>query len=158
MDKGQSRRLDLGIDAHCSCDRHYRADVPLRMYPDFIDPYDYTYPFFNGAADAWLHNGYNTTQMNSLTNQALVATASTAGTLYQQIQTLQAHDLPIIPLFQGGANCCGAVTKKSVSGVYLDVTLIFRSVLAERSLLVNAMSKTDVTWGTLNCAPLPFLF
>ena len=95
-------------------------------YPDFIDPYDYTFPFFNGAGNSWLHAGYNSSQMNELTNSALTTSASAAGTLYGQIQTLQAHDAPIVPLFQGGANCCGAVAKKSVSGVYLDVTLIFR--------------------------------
>jgi peptide/nickel transport system substrate-binding protein len=95
-------------------------------YPDFIDPYDYTYPFFNSAANSWLHAGYNNSQMDALTNQALVASSSSALSLYQQIQTLQAKDVPTIPLFQGGANCCGAVAKPSVSGVYLDVTLIFR--------------------------------
>ena len=35
-------------------------------------------------------------------------------------------DVPMIPLYQGGSNCCGAVAKTSVGGVYLDVTLIFR--------------------------------
>jgi hypothetical protein len=32
----------------------------------------------------------------------------------------------MVPLYQGGSNCCGAVAKTSVGGVYLDVTLIFR--------------------------------
>ena len=70
--------------------------------------------------------------MDNLLNQALAAPTNSAGSLYAQIQMLQAHDVPIVPLYQGGSNCCGAVAKTSVSGVYLDVTLIFRlSTLSE---------------------------
>ena len=98
----------------------------MGWYPDFIDPYDYTYPFLQSSASSWLNDGYNSTNMNNLLNQALAAPTSQAGGLYQQIQTLQATDVPIIPLYQGGANCCGAVAKTTVSGIYLDVTLIFR--------------------------------
>jgi peptide/nickel transport system substrate-binding protein len=96
-------------------------------YPDFIDPYDYTFPFFHSPDNSWLHYGYNSSTMNSLIEQAIATSNLTkAQQLYSQIQTLQAQDVPIIPMFQGGANCCGAVAKTTVSGVYLDVTLIFR--------------------------------
>jgi peptide/nickel transport system substrate-binding protein len=103
----------------------------MGWYPDFIDPIDYTYPFFSGVPplypSSWLNDGYNSTTMNSLLNQASLApSASAAIPIYAQIQALQATDVPIIPLYQGGSNCCGAVAKTSVGGVYLDVTLIFR--------------------------------
>jgi len=95
----------------------------MGWYPDFIDPYDYTYPFLQSSASSWLNDGYNSTTMDGLLNQALAAPLSQAGSLYTQIQTLQATDVPIIPLYQGGANCCGAVAKSSVHGIFLDVTL-----------------------------------
>jgi peptide/nickel transport system substrate-binding protein len=94
-------------------------------YPDFIDPYDYTTPFL-GPAAIWLHDGYNNPAMDTLLNQSLSATGAQATSIYSQIQNLQATDAPIIPLYQGGSNCCGAVAKTSVGGVFLDVTLIFR--------------------------------
>jgi len=95
-------------------------------YPDFIDPYDYTTPFLSSTGASWLNDGYNSSAMDSLLNQSLSATTATAPSIYAQIQTLQAHDVPMIPLYQGGSNCCGAATKTTVGGVYLDVTLIFR--------------------------------
>jgi peptide/nickel transport system substrate-binding protein len=95
-------------------------------YPDFIDPYDYTTPFLSSTGASWLNDGYNSTAMDSLLTQSLSATPSNAASIYAQIQTLQANDVPMIPLYQGGSNCCGAVAKTSVGGVYLDVTLIFR--------------------------------
>jgi len=98
----------------------------MGWYPDFIDPYDYTYPFLQSSAASWLNDGYNSTAMDGLLNQALAAPLSQAGTLYGQIQTLQSTDVPIIPLYQGGSNCCGAVAKTNVGGINLDVTLIFR--------------------------------
>jgi ABC-type transport system substrate-binding protein len=64
--------------------------------------------------------------MNSLLDQSVSATGAQETSIYGQIQALQATDAPIIPLYQGGSNCCGAVTKTSVGGIYLDVTLIFR--------------------------------
>ena len=99
----------------------------MGWYPDFIDPYDYSYPFFQSSAASWLNDGYNSTKMDGLLNQALsAAPGSAANNIYGQVQTLQAQDVPIIPLYQGGSNCCGAVAKNSVHGIYLDVTLIFR--------------------------------
>lgn len=99
----------------------------MGWYPDFIDPFDYTQPFFQSTGSSWLHYGYNSSQMDSLIQQAQTATSqSQAGIVYGQILTLSAADVPIIPLYQGGANCCGVVAKTSVSGIYLDVTLLFR--------------------------------
>jgi peptide/nickel transport system substrate-binding protein len=93
-------------------------------YPDFIDPYDYTTPFFSPSA--FLHDGYDSTTMYTLLNQSISASPSQASSIYAQIQALQATDVPTLPLYQGGSNCCGAVAKTSVGGVFLDVTLIFR--------------------------------
>ncbi len=99
----------------------------MGWYPDFIDPFDYTQPFFQAAGSSWLNYGYNSTQMNNLISQAIGATTqSQAATLYKQIQDLSATDVPMVPLYQGGANCCGVVAKSTVGGVYLDVTLLFR--------------------------------
>jgi len=95
-------------------------------YPDFIDPFDYTTPFFSSTGASWLNDGYNSSAMDALLTQSISATPSQAASIYGQIQTLQAHDVPIVPLYQGGSNCCGAVAKTSVGGVFLDVTLIFR--------------------------------
>ncbi len=95
-------------------------------YPDFIDPYDYTTPFLSSTGAGWLNDGYNSTAMDNLLTQSLSATTATAPSIYGQIQTLQANDVPLIPLYQGGSNCCGAVAKTTVGGIYLDVTLIFR--------------------------------
>ncbi len=95
-------------------------------YPDFIDPYDYTTPFLSSTGAGWLNDGYNSSAMDALLTQSLSATSSTASSIYGQIQTLQAHDVPMIPLYQGGSNCCGAVAKTAVGGIFLDVTLIFR--------------------------------
>jgi len=64
--------------------------------------------------------------MDALIAQSISATPSQATPIYNQILTLSAQDVPIIPMYQGGSNCCGAVAKTSVGGVYLDVTLIFR--------------------------------
>ena len=104
----------------------------MGWYPDFIDPYDYTYPFFQSAAASWLNDGYNSSKMDGLLNQALSASPSQAGSIYGQVQTLQSQDVPIIPLYQGGSNCCGVVAHSNVHGLpltpqgSLDVTLIFR--------------------------------
>lgn len=99
----------------------------MGWYPDFIDPFDYTQPFFQASGSSWLNYGYNSTQMNGLIGQAISSTTQAqASSLYQQIQQLSSTDVPMVPLYQGGANCCGVVAKPSVGGVYLDVTLIFR--------------------------------
>jgi peptide/nickel transport system substrate-binding protein len=95
-------------------------------YPDFIDPYDYTTPFFSSTGASWLNDGYNSTTMDGLLAQSITATGTQLASVYTQIQNLQAHDVPIIPVYQGGSNCCGAIAKTTVGGVYLDVTLIFR--------------------------------
>ena len=88
----------------------------MGWYPDFIDPFDYTQPFFQSSGSSWLNNGYNSTQMDSLIHQAITAASQPqALSLYQQIQQLSATDVPMVPLYQGGANCCGVVAKTSVS-------------------------------------------
>jgi peptide/nickel transport system substrate-binding protein len=98
----------------------------MGWYPDFIDPYDYTYPFLQSSASSWLNDAYNSTTMDGYLSSALASSTTQAGPTYQQVQALQASDAPIVPLYQGGSNCCGAVAKTTVSGINLDVTLIFR--------------------------------
>ena len=96
-------------------------------YPDFIDPFDYTQPFFQSSGASWLHDGYNSSAMDGLIAQSIAATTPAQATsIYGQILTLSAKDVPLVPLYQGGSNCCGVVAKTAVGGVYLDVTLIFR--------------------------------
>jgi peptide/nickel transport system substrate-binding protein len=50
-------------------------------------------------------------------------TASARQSLYSQIQDLMIVDVPIIPLYQGGAY---AVSKPNVQGIYLDITQNWR--------------------------------
>jgi ABC-type transport system substrate-binding protein len=50
-------------------------------------------------------------------------TVSVRGNLYTQIQSLMVEDAPIIPIYQGSAY---AVTKLNVTGIYLDITQIWR--------------------------------
>jgi peptide/nickel transport system substrate-binding protein len=95
-------------------------------YPDFIDPFDYTQPFFQSSGGSWLHDGYNSSAMDGLIAQSISAAPAQATSIYAQILTLSATDVPLVPLYQGGSNCCGVVAKTTVGGVYLDVTLIFR--------------------------------
>ncbi|HMD78644.1 MAG TPA: ABC transporter substrate-binding protein, partial [Nitrososphaerales archaeon] len=83
-------------------------------YPDFIDPFDYTTPFFQSSGSSWLNDGYNSSTMDGLLAQSLTATGAQLASVYTQIQNLQATDVPMIPLYQGGANCCGAVAKTTV--------------------------------------------
>jgi len=97
----------------------------MGWYPDYIDPYDYTYNFFDSSGSSWLNYGYNSSTMNGLLHQALISSASQLGGIYHQIQALQATDVPIIPVYQGGPQL-GAVTKTSVTGIHMDVTMIFR--------------------------------
>jgi peptide/nickel transport system substrate-binding protein len=53
------------------------------------------------------------------------ATTNTAEreSLYEDIQDLMANEVPIIPLYQGGAY---AVSKPNVKGIYLDITQNWR--------------------------------
>jgi peptide/nickel transport system substrate-binding protein len=92
----------------------------LGWYPDYIDPDDYIQPFLDSSGGSWLHNNYNSTQMDKLIAWARGnTTAAARSNLYSQIQNLMVQDCPIIPLYQGSAY---AVTSLTIAGVFLDMT------------------------------------
>lgn len=93
-------------------------------YPDFIDPFDYTFPFFPADGVGFLHSNWVNATATSLINQ--IAGQSNAGTLtnlYTQVQNIIAQQAPVIPLFQGTSI---AVSTNKVHGVILDITTTFR--------------------------------
>jgi peptide/nickel transport system substrate-binding protein len=96
----------------------------LGWYPDYIDPDDYIYPFLHSTGGSWIHHNYADAQMDQLIESAR-ATTNTAEreSLYEDIQDLMANEVPIIPLYQGGAY---AVSKPNVKGIYLDITQNWR--------------------------------
>ena len=96
----------------------------LGWYPDYIDPDDYIFPFVHSTGGSWIHHNYASAQMDQLVESAR-ATTNTAErqSLYEDIQDLMADEVPIIPLYQGGAY---AVSKPNVKGIYLDITQNWR--------------------------------
>lgn len=100
-------------------------------YPDYIDPYDYSFPFFpaNGAGflnDHWV----NSTATNLLNQIAGTSDATKLSTMYTQLQAIVAQAAPVVPLFQGTQL---AVSNTHVSGVVLDITTIFRYYLLQET-------------------------
>jgi peptide/nickel transport system substrate-binding protein len=96
----------------------------LGWYPDYIDPDDYIFPFVHSTGGSWIHHNYASAQMDQLVESAR-ATTNTAErqSLYEDIQDLMVDEVPIIPLYQGGAY---AVSKPNVKGIYLDITQNWR--------------------------------
>lgn len=93
-------------------------------YPDYIDPYDYTYPFLPPDGVGFLHTHYVSSDMSNLLNTAVSTTdASTFPQTYAKIQQLIATDAPIVPLFQGTSI---GVSNLKVGGMVLDPTTILR--------------------------------
>ncbi|MFX1319929.1 MAG: ABC transporter substrate-binding protein [Promethearchaeota archaeon] len=98
-------------------------------YPDYIDPDDYAFlPFAT-----WLNMYYNDTAPAGGVQQYTLwvwgrsnTTDSGRQTSYYALQDLQAQECSVIPLFQGGAY---AITKPTIHGVILDITLNFRQWL-----------------------------
>lgn len=96
-------------------------------YPDYIDPYDYTYPFLPPDGIGFLHTHYVSPQMNQLLDTAVRTSDSTAlARTYGQIQQLIATDVPMVPIYQGTTTC---VSNLKVGGIVLDATIIFRYYL-----------------------------
>ncbi|MGA2460500.1 MAG: ABC transporter substrate-binding protein [Candidatus Bathyarchaeia archaeon] len=96
-------------------------------YPDFIDPYDYTYPFLPPDGVGFLHTHYLSPTMSQLLHQAAGNTDPTAfPKIYTQIQDQVATDVPMVPLFQGTTI---VITNPAVGGIVLDPTTIFRLYL-----------------------------
>jgi peptide/nickel transport system substrate-binding protein len=93
-------------------------------YPDYIDPYDYTYPFLPPDGVGFLHSHYISSAMSNLLKTAVSTTDPTTfpGT-YAKIQQLIATDAPMVPLFQGTSI---GVSNLKVHGMVLDPTTILR--------------------------------
>ncbi|MFQ5831591.1 MAG: ABC transporter substrate-binding protein [Candidatus Thorarchaeota archaeon] len=97
-------------------------------YPDFIDPDNYEFlPFAS-----WLNMGYNATypvggggeQQAALWNDGRAATTDAARqAAYYALQDLQAQEASVVPLWQSATT---AVTKPTVHGVVLDITVTWR--------------------------------
>jgi peptide/nickel transport system substrate-binding protein len=93
-------------------------------YPDFVDPFDYVYPFLPPDGIGFLHTHYISPTMNGLIKTAGSTTdASTFPATYASIQQLIATDVPMVPLFQGITT---AVSNPNVHGMVLDATIWFR--------------------------------
>lgn len=93
-------------------------------YPDFVDPYDYVFPFFPADGIGFLHtNWVNSTSSNLITQISKTSDPATLTTQYGNLQTLLAQAVPTIPLFQGAST---AVSSPKVSGLTLDITIWFR--------------------------------
>ncbi len=96
-------------------------------YPDYVDPYDYTYPFLPPDGVGFLHSHYTSATMTQLLQTAAGTTdPTTFPATYGKIQDLIATDVPMVPLFQGTSL---AVSNLKVSGIVLDPTTIFRYYL-----------------------------
>jgi peptide/nickel transport system substrate-binding protein len=96
-------------------------------YPDFIDPYDYTYPFLPPDGLGTAHQHYVSATMTQLLHQAAGNTDPNAfPQIYGQIQDLIATDVPMVPLFQGTTL---GVANPAVGGIIFDPTTIFRMYL-----------------------------
>jgi peptide/nickel transport system substrate-binding protein len=96
-------------------------------YPDFVDPYDYTYPFLPPNGVGFVHANYVSPQMNQLLITVLkTSDPSALSATYGQIQQLIATDVPMVPIFQGTTTC---VSNLKVGGIVLDPTIIFRYYL-----------------------------
>jgi len=96
-------------------------------YPDFIDPYDYTYPFLPPDGIGTAHQHYVSATMTQYLHTAAGNTDPNAfPKIYGQIQDLIATDVPMVPLFQGTTI---GVSKPAVGGIVFDATLYFRMYL-----------------------------
>ena len=100
-------------------------------YPDYLDPYDYTFPFFpaNGVGFLYTH-WINSTSSTLLTQISGTSDATQLAAKYTQLQNIIAQAAPMVPLFQGTSV---AVSSPKVSGVVLDVTVIFRYYLLQET-------------------------
>jgi len=96
-------------------------------YPDYVDPFDYTYPFLPPDGVGFLHTHYLSADMTQLLKTAAATTdPSTFPQTYARVQDLIAKDVPMVPLFQGTTI---AVSNLKVGGIVLDPTAIFRYYL-----------------------------
>jgi peptide/nickel transport system substrate-binding protein len=103
----------------------------MGWYPDYLDPDDYTTPFLHTGDNKWLGNQYSNPQMDNLLEQAQVTVDEAArNNIYAQVQNILAHDVPIVPLFEGKLYI---VASNSISGIVPSPTMI---------LMYNSIVKT----------------
>ncbi|MGC8997629.1 MAG: ABC transporter substrate-binding protein, partial [Fervidicoccaceae archaeon] len=103
----------------------------MGWYPDYLDPDDYTTPFLHTGDNKWLGNQYSNPQMDKLLEQAQVTVDEAArNNIYAQVQNILAHDVPIVPLFEGKLYI---VASNSISGIVPSPTMI---------LMYNSIVKT----------------
>jgi peptide/nickel transport system substrate-binding protein len=96
-------------------------------YPDFIDPDDYTSPFWSYPANHWLGHSYNDSVMINLLQGAQIKTSQSARSAdYVLAQQMSANESFTIPLMQGQLTMA---SKKGIGGIVLDPTMIFRYYL-----------------------------
>jgi len=103
----------------------------LGWYPDFLDADNYLTPFLRDGG--FYANGYKSAKVDKLLTQELGETnQSKRDQIIGQLQDITAHDVPIIPSWNGGNI---AITAKGVQGVQetLDPTYIFRFWLISKS-------------------------
>lgn len=113
----------------------------LGWYPDYVDPDDYVFPLIHSSGGSWIHDNYNNPTMDQLIELARGnATSTERSALYDQIQNLTTTDCPIIPLFQG---LTYAVSKREITGIYLDITAPLRYWYIASSH--NDIAITDIT-------------
>jgi len=93
-------------------------------YPDYDDPNDYTYNFFQTQGSSWLNDHYSSSAADMVIGQALASRNTTERImLYGQAQQILATDVPLIPIFQSTAY---AVSNPNVGGVVIDFPQILR--------------------------------
>jgi peptide/nickel transport system substrate-binding protein len=91
-------------------------------YPDYVDPDDYSFLYWA----AWIHTNYHIVnpvpyaQQTALYDEARATTNLTRrAELYAQIDDIAVQQCSVVPLYVSSA---WAVTKPTISGIYLDIT------------------------------------
>lgn len=96
----------------------------LGWFPDYFDPDNYVFPFLHSSGTPSFGNWYNNATMDQeIVDQAATADPAQRQTLFNQIQTGLAWDVPYIPLFQGTQQ---VVYRPGVTGITLDPVQFFR--------------------------------
>jgi len=89
-------------------------------YPDYVDPDDYSFLYWA----KWLHLNYNNATQTALYDQARATTNLTLrAQLYAQIDNIAVEQCSVVPIHVSTA---WAITKPTVYGIYLDVTMDMR--------------------------------
>jgi len=89
-------------------------------YPDYLDPDDYSFLYWA----KWLHLNYNNATQTALYDQARATTNTTLrAQLYAQIDDIAVEQCSVVPLY---ASTAWAITKPTVYGIYMDITMDMR--------------------------------